>query len=161
MIIHQNTIVSAADCRLCVFESISVATQVWIKGKAFSVQNLICNDDLAAEFEGGSIGIFRLAPQDYHRFHSPAQGTVAADPTKISGTYFTVNPMAVNDHVDVFTENVRKVSVLDLDQSEEGRNEQFDKCVFVSIGALLGKTSILDWNQKKKKNANSVFAVTN
>ncbi|KAG0336483.1 hypothetical protein BG000_006534 [Podila horticola] len=134
---NPNIIVSAADCRFCVFESISVATQVWIKGKAFSVQNLVNDDALAAEFEGGSIGIFRLAPQDYHRFHSPVQGTVAADPTKIPGTYFTVNPMAVNDCVDVFTENVRKVSVLDLDQSEEGRSKQFDKCVFVSIGALL------------------------
>ncbi|KAG0088736.1 hypothetical protein BGZ92_005775 [Podila epicladia] len=134
---NPNIVVSAADCRLCVFESISAATQVWIKGKAFSVQNLVSDDALAAEFEGGSIGIFRLAPQDYHRFHSPVQGTVVADPTKIPGTYFTVNPMAVNDCVDVFTENVRKVSVLDLDQSEVGWSDRFNKCVFVSIGALL------------------------
>lgn len=56
---------------------------------------------------------------------------------KIGGTYFTVNPMAVNENLDVFTENVRVVSVLDLDGG--GGNEAFDRCVFVSIGALLGK----------------------
>lgn len=60
---------------------------------------------------------------------------------RIGGTYFTVNPMAVNENLDVFTENVRVVSVLDLDKGGEGegKNEAFDRCVFVSIGALLGK----------------------
>ncbi|KAF9422403.1 hypothetical protein BGZ94_008592 [Podila epigama] len=132
-----NIIVSAADCRLCVYESISTATQVWIKGKTFSIPRLVRDDALAAQFEGGSLAIFRLAPQDYHRFHSPVQGTVVSDPNKITGTYYTVNPMAVNDCIDVFTENVRKVSVIALEQSESERNAQFDQCVFVSIGALL------------------------
>ncbi|KAG0047502.1 hypothetical protein BGZ83_007451 [Gryganskiella cystojenkinii] len=132
-----NIVVSAADCRLCVFESITTATEVWVKGKSFSVQQLVRDKDLAAEFDGGSIGLFRLAPQDYHRFHSPVQGAIAKTPVKIDGTYFTVNPMAVNENLDVFTENVRKVSVIDLDQSDESRNKAFDKCVFISIGALL------------------------
>lgn len=130
---------SSADCRLCVFESISAATQIWVKGKSFSVQHLVQDEALAAEFEGGSIGIFRLAPQDYHRFHSPVHGAIAKTPVKIDGTYFTVNPMAVNEDLDVFTENVRKVSVINLEQSGEKKNEAFDKCVFISIGALLGK----------------------
>ncbi|KAF9954063.1 hypothetical protein BGZ65_004268 [Modicella reniformis] len=145
---NPNIIVSSADCRLCVFESISAATQVWIKGKSFSVQHLVQDADLAAQFEGGSIALFRLAPQDYHRFHSPITGTVVGEPRKIDGTYFTVNPMAVNDDLDVFTENVRKVTILNLEQRtvhERGegqetngtRNENFDQCVFVSIGALL------------------------
>jgi len=131
--------VSGADCRLCVFDSISAATEIWVKGKSFSVEHLIQDEALAAEFEGGSIGLFRLAPQDYHRFHSPVQGTIAKTPVKIDGTYFTVNPMAVNEDLDVFTENVRKVSVINLEQSSEKKNEAFDKCVFISIGALLGK----------------------
>lgn len=68
----------------------------------------------------------------------------------------TVNPMAVNNEdVDVFTENVRKVTVIALDPivDEEGvaiggdfREDEgeigdlgVEKCVFVSVGALLGK----------------------
>ncbi|KAG0279656.1 hypothetical protein BGZ95_000608 [Linnemannia exigua] len=129
-------ITSAADSRLACFESISSATEFWVKGQKFTLQTFLQDNELAAEFDQGAIAIFRLAPQDYHRFHSPVQGMVAADrdPKKIGGTYFTVNPMAVNENLDVFTENVRVVSVLDL---EEGGNETFDKCVFVSIGALL------------------------
>ena len=61
---------------------------------------------------------------------------------KIRGGYVTVNPMAVNNEdVDVFTENVRKVTVIGLDPvvDEDGGGEVVEKCVFVSIGALLGK----------------------
>lgn len=75
---------------------------------------------------------------------------------KIGGGYATVNPMAVNNEdVDVFTENVRKVTVIGLDpvvdeeggviegsgdsKGEDGGEEVVEKCVFVSIGALLGK----------------------
>ena len=101
---------------------------------------MIQDAELAAEFEGGSIGLFRLAPQDYHRFHSPVQGVIAKTPVKIDGTYFTVNPMAVNENLDVFTENVRKVSVINLEQTGEKKNEAFDKSILISIGALLGES---------------------
>lgn len=154
--IHQkdnpNIIVSSADCRLCVFESIHAATKVWVKGKSFSLQNLLRNPLLASQFEGGSIALFRLAPQDYHRFHSPVKGVVMEEAVKIGGGYVTVNPMAVNNEdVDVFTENVRKVTVIGLDpvvdeegdavegggKGEDGGREVVEKCVFVSVGALL------------------------
>ncbi|KAK3810395.1 MAG: phosphatidylserine decarboxylase-domain-containing protein [Linnemannia gamsii] len=127
---NPNIVVSSADCRLCVFESISSATRVWIKGKSFSLPNLLRDPLLASQFQGGSIALFRLAPQDYHRFHSPVSGVVMEEARGIGGGYVTVNPMAVNnDDVDVFTENVRKVSVIRMDDVV--------KCVFVSIGALL------------------------
>jgi phosphatidylserine decarboxylase len=44
------------------------------------------------------IGIFRLAPQDYHRFHSPVTAVVGK--TKdIIGNLYTVNPMAVKEYL--------------------------------------------------------------
>lgn len=132
-------ITSAADCRLAVFDSISTAQEFWIKGQKFTLPTFLQDPNLATEFDQSSMAIFRLAPQDYHRFHSPVKATVSRDrePVKVGGTYFTVNPMAVNENLDVFTENVRVVSVLDIDGG--GGNEAFDRCVFVSIGALLGK----------------------
>ncbi|KAF9581916.1 hypothetical protein BGW38_000899 [Lunasporangiospora selenospora] len=136
---NPNVIVSAADCRLTAFESITSATEIWIKGKSFTLDRLLQDDELVQTFTGGAIAIFRLAPQDYHRFHSPVRGKVLRDPKKIDGTYFTVNPMAVNEDLDVFTENVRMISVLELDQPQEGDNQEGlgHQCVFVSIGALL------------------------
>ncbi|KAF9292160.1 hypothetical protein BGZ68_010416 [Mortierella alpina] len=132
-----NLITSAADCRLSCFESISSATEIWIKGKQFTLPHLLQDEALAAQYDEGAIAIFRLAPQDYHRFHSPVQGKIARDPVKIGGTYFTVNPMAVNENLNVFTENIRVVTVMDLEQGDKTGSDAFDQCVFVSIGALL------------------------
>ncbi|KAF9926366.1 hypothetical protein FBU30_004030 [Linnemannia zychae] len=129
-----SIIVSAADCRITCFESVSAATEFWIKGQHFTLPNLLQDTELAKEFDEGSMAIFRLAPQDYHRFHCPIKGVLKKDPVRIGGTYFTVNPMAINEDLDVFTENVRVVSVLDL---EDAGDKSFDKSVFVSIGALL------------------------
>ncbi|KAG0261550.1 hypothetical protein DFQ27_002910 [Actinomortierella ambigua] len=115
-----DIIVSAADCRLSVFETIESATKIWIKGRQFTLPNLLQDAELAAQYEGGSIAIFRLAPQDYHRYHSPVQGHVARAPVLLGNQYFTVNPMAVRSEINVFTENVRKLTVIDL-QQRKGR----------------------------------------
>ena len=63
----------------------------------------------AQKFIGGSVGIFRLAPQDYHRFHVPVDGILG--PERFLGKeYHSVSPMAVRlKDIDVFTENKRVV----------------------------------------------------
>jgi len=67
-------ITSGADCRLTVWESIDTAKEFWVKGQNFNIHNLIKWDEISdlPEFKDGAcMAIFRLAPQDYHRFHSP------------------------------------------------------------------------------------------
>lgn len=51
------------------FQSIDDATRVWIKGKDFSIARMLGNryGQEAKRYEGGSLVICRLAPQDYHR----------------------------------------------------------------------------------------------
>jgi phosphatidylserine decarboxylase len=120
--------VSPADCRLNVFESVSDATKLWIKGINFNLISLLKDDKLAKYFDNGSLVIARLAPQDYHRFHSPVDGIVTMN-YHIPGTYYTVNPMAVRQKVDVYTENARTITIID--------SPQFGKVAFVSIGAMM------------------------
>ncbi|TPX61680.1 phosphatidylserine decarboxylase [Powellomyces hirtus] len=119
---------SAADCRLSVFPTIDLAKQYWIKGHNFTLENLFQDSSLAQTFSGGSLGIFRLAPQDYHRWHSPVSG-VLNPIKKIPGTYYTVNPKAVRENLDVYTENTRHVSVLS--------SPVFGKIGIVAVGAML------------------------
>ncbi len=71
------------------------AQSFWIKGRNFSVSALLGGDELASLFEGGSIAVFRLAPQDYHRYHFPTNG-VLTETRLIDGPLYTVNPIAVN-----------------------------------------------------------------
>ena len=80
-----------------VFETVSEATRLWIKGRDFSVGRLL-GDTYRTEAEkyvGGALCIFRLAPQDYHRFHVPVDGTVGPM-TYITGEYYTVNVSAMS-----------------------------------------------------------------
>ncbi|CAF1432004.1 unnamed protein product [Adineta ricciae] len=124
-----NVIVSAADCRLIVFDNINDATRIWVKGHKFSLKHLFDDATLAEEFNGGSIAIFRLAPVDYHRFHSPIGGKIGAHTKEISGTYYTVNPIAIKENLDVLTKNQRTVITIEC--------ESYEKVAFVAVGALL------------------------
>eukprot|EP00727_Mastigamoeba_balamuthi_P004474 m51a1_g14024 putative phosphatidylserine decarboxylase (543) ;mRNA; r:1115022-1117292 len=125
----DNTVaVSPADCRMTVFEKVSVARQVWVKGEAFGLRSLFDDDALAAEFDDGTMVIARLSPQDYHRFHCPVTGVVG-QMKPIDGTYYTVNPIAVNGRIDVYGENKREVTWIE--------SEQFGKVIFVAVGATM------------------------
>jgi len=123
---NNRRAVSGADCRCMVFPEVQKATEIWIKGKNFSLAGLLADPELAKRFEGGSMIIFRLAPQDYHRFHLPISGVVKSR-KPIDGEYYTVSPMAVRTDVDVFTMNKRVVSLLE--------SPDFGTCAFVSVGA--------------------------
>ncbi|CCA67123.1 related to phosphatidylserine decarboxylase proenzyme 2 precursor [Serendipita indica DSM 11827] len=131
-----SVIVSAADCRLSVFPNFQAARQFWVKGKKFTLPELLGSAELAQRFGANpSLAIFRLAPQDYHRFHSPVNATIESI-KNLPGEYYTVNPQAVNQNLDVFTGNRRDVCILNAVVS----NTTPPKTVpvaFVAIGALL------------------------
>lgn len=93
---NPNIIVSPADCRSIVFNKVDDATRIWIKGREFTIKRLLGDayPEDAKRFEKGALGIFRLAPQDYHRFHIPVDGMMG-EPKLIKGEYYTVNPMAI------------------------------------------------------------------
>jgi phosphatidylserine decarboxylase len=122
---------SPADCRLTAFPSVDLATKYWIKGYGFTLERLLGSPELAAQFNGGSLVIARLAPQDYHRWHAPVSGTVRGI-KDIPGAYYTVNPQAINEPgtLDVFCENKR--SVMTLERSATG-----SPIAIVAVGAML------------------------
>jgi phosphatidylserine decarboxylase len=122
---------SPADSRMTVFPTVDLATLYWIKGQGFTLERLLGSAELAQQFDGGSICIARLAPQDYHRWHAPVSGTVRGI-KDIPGAYYTVNPQAINEPgvVDVFCENKR--SVMTLERSVTGA-----PIALVAVGAML------------------------
>lgn len=111
-------------------------TERRVKGHDFDIPHLLNvspNSSTAKQFTKHgppSVAIFRLAPQDYHRFHSPVDATVV-ETVSISGEYYTVNPQVVNqDGFEVFTANVREV--LYMTHTQTGL-----PVAFVAVGALL------------------------
>ncbi|KAI1823468.1 phosphatidylserine decarboxylase-domain-containing protein [Xylaria intraflava] len=133
---NSHVIVSPADCRSVVFNSIDSATKIWIKGREFSIKRLLGDayPEDAARYENGSLGIFRLAPQDYHRFHIPVDG-ILRRPKLIEGEYYTVNPMAIRSALDVYGENVRVVCPID--------SEQHGRVMVICVGAMMVGSTVI------------------
>ncbi|KAF7974479.1 hypothetical protein HWV62_12134 [Athelia sp. TMB] len=106
------------------------ATRLWIKGREFTIARLVgdpCKDQVE-RYNGGAVAVFRLAPQDYHRFHSPVDGTIG-NTTYIPGEYHTVNPQAIRTILDVYGENVRKIVPID--------SPVFGRVMAVCVGAMM------------------------
>jgi len=101
---------------------------LWIKGKRFTLKNLLQDNALADEFEGASLVIARLAPQDYHRFHTPVDGKIKKL-RNYTGQLFTVNPIAIRENVDVYTENKRVSCLIDT--------PQFGEVLYIAVGATM------------------------
>jgi len=82
--------VAAADGRLMVFTGVMESTRFWIKSNRVDVEEMLDSSADAAFFSGASMAIYRLAPQDYHRFHTPVAGTIISI-KYVSGTTFSVS----------------------------------------------------------------------
>lgn len=133
---NPKIIVSPADCRSVVFNNLDAATKIWVKGREFSVQRLLGNayPQDAKRYTNGALGIFRLAPQDYHRFHIPVDG-IMGKPKLIDGEYYTVNPMAIRSALDVYSENIRVV--VPIDSVSHGR------VMVICVGAMMVGSTVI------------------
>jgi phosphatidylserine decarboxylase precursor len=142
-----RVVVSPADCRSVVFNRMDEAQAIWVKGREFNVERLLgaAYPDDAKRYQGGALGIFRLAPQDYHRFHIPVDG-VMGEPKLIEGEYYTVNPMAIRSALDVYGENVRVIVPID--------SEAHGRVTVICVGAMMvGSTVITRQGGEKVKRA--------
>lgn len=133
---NPRIIVSPADCRSVVFNKMDEATRIWVKGRGFSVERLLGNayPEDAKRYTNGALGIFRLAPQDYHRFHIPVDG-IMGEPKTIQGEYYTVNPMAIRSALDVYGENIRVV--VPIDSVAHGR------VMVICVGAMMVGSTVI------------------
>ncbi|WVF70191.1 phosphatidylserine decarboxylase [Kwoniella sp. CBS 6097] len=140
-----SIVISPADSRLTVFPTVDKAKAIWIKGKQFTLPNLLTGDDETEtrfkeiqEDTNAALAICRLAPQDYHRFHSPVDGVVG-DIKDIHA----VNPQAINEDLNVFTLNKRSVMLI---HANLGPGRESVPIAFVAIGAML--VGSIGWSKK-------------
>lgn len=133
---EPGIVVSPADCRSVVFDRIDEATGIWVKGREFSIERLLgeAYPEDAPRYKNAGLGIFRLAPQDYHRFHIPVDG-VMGTPKTIEGEYYTVNPMAIRSALDVYGENVRVL--VPIDSVAHGR------VMIICVGAMMVGSTVI------------------
>lgn len=103
---RPDILVSQAQCRLMVFQNFK-SSGLWVKGKHWSLERLLGSHVALPQLEGAAIAVFRLAPQDYHRVHTPTASTITSQHS-LAGSYLSVDPTVIAAR-DVFTENHRVV----------------------------------------------------
>ncbi|MFK7742678.1 MAG: archaetidylserine decarboxylase [Planctomycetota bacterium] len=79
-----------------------------VKGNDYELADLLGDNELAMQLEGGQQATIYLAPGDYHRVHSPFAGCVERV-APLRGTLFPVNPPAVRSIDRLFVRNSRHV----------------------------------------------------
>jgi len=134
-----------ADCRVVVYTTVPRARALWIKGKHFTISNLVDDEKRGHVWDQGSIASFRLSPQDYHRYHCPVDGTVKWW-KQIAGDYYGVDPLAIGSDIDVLTNNARC--------AVEIESESFGRVLFVAIGA--SEVGTVRFNEKFRTPGQSV-----
>lgn len=124
---NSTVVVSPADGKILAYADIS-STDFIVKGYRFDVSTFLDNDELADEFQDGSLLVIRLAPNDYHRFHFPLGGKVTST-SKVEGDYYSVNPIALREMVEIFCLNKREFAVIE--------NPVFGKVIMAEVGATM------------------------
>ncbi|MDB9932762.1 MAG: archaetidylserine decarboxylase [Flavobacteriales bacterium] len=115
----KGDFVSPGDGRLLAFENVNDVSNFFIKGRKFTLSDFLNSKDLAKSHKNSSMVIVRLAPNDYHRYHFPCEGTPSKS-EKINGFYYSVSPYAVtNNFAEVFCENKREICSIKLPNQEE------------------------------------------
>jgi phosphatidylserine decarboxylase len=123
-----GTLVSPADGRLEDAGPIHPGGKLRIKGRDYSVTELVGDADEAARYAGGQFGIVYLSPRDYHRVHAPAAGTITLV-RSLPGDYFPVNSIGERHVRSLFSIN-RRVAIV-IDTPDLGR------VTVVMVGAMI------------------------
>ena len=119
---------SPADSKLIVYPCTEDCTFT-VKGTPYTLDDFIGDKELAKEFAGGSILVFRLCVDDYHRYAFFDSGSIAVKPRYIKGAFHTVRPIAFTNERQVFCKNAREITVLET--------ENFGKALQIEVGAMM------------------------
>jgi phosphatidylserine decarboxylase len=121
-------LVSPADGKILLFDSVDKTRDFFIKGSAFNLSSFLNDEKLAGKYEGGGMAIIRLAPVDYHRVHFSAKGEIS-ESKNIKGHYYSVSPIALKHSLEIFCQNKRAYSVL--------KTKGFGDILFCEVGATM------------------------
>jgi phosphatidylserine decarboxylase len=114
-----RVITSPADGRIESMGPIDGQGTFVVKGRPYSVAELVGGEDEAARFLGGSGCVVYLSPRDYHRVHAPVGGTIRRI-RSMPGDYYPVNAIGVKHVPNLFCRNRRVAIEIDA-ESDLGR----------------------------------------
>ncbi len=112
--IASDVVVSPADGRLSAHGPVDPGARIFVKGQPYDVGELVGDSREAARYRGGHFAVVYLAPSDYHRVHSPVDGSVSSV-RGIPGDLFPVNSIGEKHIPRLFVRNNRVSISIDTD----------------------------------------------
>lgn len=124
--IASSGAVIPADGRYLFYQNLEEADGFVVKGKKFDLKELCQDQELANLYAKGSLVLARLCPSDYHRYHFPCDA-IPEKSRAIDGALYSVNPIAIKNRIEIFSENKRRLVVLNT--------KLFGKVTLIEVGA--------------------------
>ena len=122
---NAGDVIAPCDSKLTAYQ-ITDESVFKIKNSLYDTNSLLADKELAEDFSGGICLIFRLMPDDYHRYCYIDDGEVVSR-KKIRGVLHTVRPIAMQRY-KIFAQNSREYAVL--------QTKNLGKVVQMEVGAL-------------------------
>lgn len=121
-----EVLISPCDAKLTVVP-VSDEMHFTVKGSDYSLAAFLGCKRLAERFRGGQVLIFRLTPDDYHRYCYPDACEIGKTRC-IAGQLHTVNPVSAAHDVKVYHRNTRTVTML--------HTAHFGTMLMIEVGAM-------------------------
>jgi len=140
-----NIITSPVDGMIVQLGKIEKETLIQAKGIKYNISDLIKDKTLAKTFRNGFFITIYLAPKNYHRIHSPFNGTI--EETKyLEGNLYSVNTQSTRKIRSLYSNNERTFCYVKSDNFYYG---------LVNVGAAMVGSIVPFWNTEtnpKKRN---------
>jgi phosphatidylserine decarboxylase len=122
----KNTVVSPVDAVIEDVGPINEASDILVKGKTYSIEEMLGDREPLAKYLNGTYMILYLSPSHYHRIHSPVNGIVTKQWTLGSKSY-PVNKLGLKYGVRTLAKNYRVITEVKTD---------YGHVAIVKVGAM-------------------------
>jgi phosphatidylserine decarboxylase len=109
-----NQVLSPADGRIESMGRVDEGGTFVVKGRPYSVEELMGDARAARRFLGGAGFVVYLSPRDYHRVHAPVGGMIRRI-RSMPGDYYPVNAVGMRHVPNLFCRNRRVAIEIDAD----------------------------------------------
>ena len=122
---NPHDLAAPCDGKLMAYP-ITADSVFYIKNSMYDVDEMLQDKILAGEFKNGVCLIFRLTPEDYHRYSYIDDGEITYH-KKIKGVLHTVQPIS-QQRFDIYVQNSREYTLM--------QTVNFGKVIQMEVGAL-------------------------